>query len=111
MFRAPTCTTSTTSAKRSAKAASVISLTTGSPVSARTSARISSPVTPSPWKEKGEVRGLNAPPRSIEAPAAATACATERVCSALSTVQGPAIRQKVWSPPTRRPSTSKAVGS
>ena len=28
-----------------------------------------------PWKEYGEVRGLNAPPRSREAPAALTRCA------------------------------------
>ena len=57
------------------------------------------------------MRGLKAPPRSIEAPPSAIARATACVCAELSTVQGPAIRQKVSSPPTRRPSTSKAVGS
>ena len=41
------------------------------------------------------MRGLYAPPRSIEAPPAATARATSAVCSADSTVHGPAIRQKV----------------
>jgi hypothetical protein len=55
------------------------------------------------------VRGLKAPPRSIEAPAAATVRATPLVCSALSTVHGPAIRQKVSPPPTCRPSTANDV--
>ena len=44
------------------------SVTIGSPVSSRASARISSPFAPSPWNAYGEVRGLNAPPRSIVAP-------------------------------------------
>src|SRR6266851_2175140 len=46
------------------------SVTTGRPVSSRTSARIFRPSSPSPWYAYGEVRGLNAPPRSSEAPAA-----------------------------------------
>ena len=57
------------------------------------------------------MRGLKAPPRSMEASAAATARATAKVCSGLSTVQGPAIRQKVSPPPTLRPSTSKTVAA
>ena len=46
---------------------------------------------PSPWKAYGEVRGLNAPPRRIVAPAAATASAVSNSWSRLSTEQGPAI--------------------
>ena len=65
------------------------SVTIGSPVSSRASRRISSASTPSPWKVYGEVRGLNAPPRSIVAPAAATARAVSSVCSRYSTVHGP----------------------
>ena len=57
----------------------VISLTIGRPVSSRAARKISSPSVPSPWNEKGEVRGLNAPPRSIDAPAAATAWAMPSV--------------------------------
>ncbi len=45
-----------------------------------------------PWNEYGEVRGLNAPPRSTLTPAAATACAASCNCSRLSTAQGPAMR-------------------
>ena len=66
---------------------------------------------PSPWNANGDVRGLNAPPRSIDAPAAATARATPSVCSRDSTVHGPAIRQKVFGAPIRCPSTSNVVGS
>jgi hypothetical protein len=40
-------------------------------------------------KAKGDVRGLNAPPRSMDAPPACTARATVRVCSRVSTVHGP----------------------
>ena len=50
---------------------------------------------PSPWNVYGEVRGLNAPPRSIVAPASATARAVSSVCSRYSTVHGPAISPKV----------------
>src|ERR671914_710016 len=71
MLRAPICTTSACSAMASAWVVSRNSVTTGSPVSARASARISSPGTPSPLNANGEVRGLNAPPRSIAALVAA----------------------------------------
>jgi hypothetical protein len=37
----------------------------------------------------GDVRGLNAPPRSIVQPTAATARAVTSVCSRFSTVHGP----------------------
>jgi hypothetical protein len=70
------------------------SVTSGSPVSARASARIVSASSPSPWKVYGEVRGLNAPPRSMLAPLAATARAVSSVWARYSTVQGPAIRPK-----------------
>ena len=86
-------------------------MTTGSPVASRASARISSAGAPSPLNANGEVRGLNAPPRSIEAPAAATARATSSVWSRDSTVHGPAIRQNVSPPPTRRPAMSNSLGS
>ncbi len=86
-------------------------MTIGRPVSARASARISSAATPRPLNANGEVRGLNAPPRSIEAPPSRTVRATASVCSRDSTVHGPAIRQNVSLPPTRRPSTRNAVGS
>ena len=56
------------------------------------------------------MRGLKAPPRSIVAPAAATARQLSMVCSRDSTVQGPAMRPK-WSPPRRRPPTWMTVGS
>jgi hypothetical protein len=111
MLRAPICTTSACSAIASAWLVSRNSVTTGSPVAARASARISRPGTPSPLKTNGDVRGLKAPPRSIVAPAAATVRATSSVCSRVSTVHGPAIRQNAFSPPTVRPSTLKIVGS
>ena len=46
---------------------------------------------PRPWKAYGLVRGLNAPPRRIVAPAAATASAVSNSWSRLSTEHGPAI--------------------
>ena len=69
MLRVPIWSMSACSATTSTSAASMTSVTTGSPVSARTSARIRSPATPSPWNAYGEVRGLYAPPRSSVAPA------------------------------------------
>ena len=111
MLRAPTWITSATSASASALATSVSSVTTGRPVASRASARIASASSPSPWNANGEVRGLKAPPRIIDAFPFFTASATASVCSRVSTVHGPAIRQNVSPPPTRRPSTSKAVGS
>src|SRR3954468_20980149 len=110
MLRGPTRITSTASASCSAYAASVSSVTTGSPVSARASSRITSASVPRPWNENGDVRGLNAPPRSIVA-CGSTARATASVCSRDSTVHGPAIRQNGASPPTPRPFTSTVVAS
>src|SRR5215216_3740534 len=111
MLRAPICTTSACAAIASACWESRNSVTTGSPVSARAAARISSASRPSPLNANGDVRGLNAPPRSIEAPPSRTVRATVSVCSRDSTVHGPAIRQNVSLPPTRRPLTANAVGS
>ena len=111
MLRAPIWITSACSATAAACWESSSSVTTGRPVSARASARISSAAAPSPLNANGDVRGLNAPPRSIEAPPALTMRATPSVCSRVSTVHGPAIRQNVWLPPTTRPSTANAVGS
>src|SRR6185436_5531845 len=111
MLRAPIWTTSAWAWTASACWLSRSSVTTGSPVSARASARITSASRPRPLNANGDVRGLNAPPRSIDAPAARTVRATLRVCSRVSTVHGPAIRQNVSLPPTVRPSTENAVGS
>src|SRR3954453_3855507 len=111
MLRAPICTTSACAAMASACVVSRNSVTTGSPVSARASVRISSAGTPRPLKANGEVRGLNAPPRSIDAPPALTIRATSSVCSRDSTVHGPAIRQNVEFPPTTRSLTLNVLGS
>ena len=110
MFRAPIWITSAASSTASTCRGSISSVTIGSPVSSRASRRIASASSPSPWKVYGDVRGLNAPPRSHVAPAAATARAVSSVCSRYSTVHGPAIRPKNPSP-IRRPSTSITVGS
>ena len=84
------------------------SVTTGRPVSSRTSARIFRPASPRPWYAYGEVRGLNAPPRSSDAPAALAIRAAVRVCSGLSTAHGPAITVIV-SGPMGTPPTSTTV--
>ncbi len=78
-------------------------MTIGSPVCSRAATRISSAACPSPLNANGDVRGLYAPPRSIDAPPARTAPATASVCSGDSTVHGPAMRQNVSPPPTVRP--------
>ena len=44
-----------------------------------------------PWNSYGEVRGLNAPPRRIVAPAFLTACAVWSNCRSSSTEHGPAM--------------------
>ena len=94
MFRAPIWTTSATSRTSSTWRGSSSSVTIGRPVSSRASRSTSSASSPSPWKLYGEVRGLNAPPRSIVAPASATARAVSSVCSRYSTVHGPAMSPK-----------------
>ena len=97
-LRVPTCSMSAYDATSSTSCASTTSVTIGRPVSSRTSARICRPCSPSPWNAYGEDRGLNAPPRSRVAPAAAAICAACSVWSAVSTAQGPAIRVKVSGP-------------
>ena len=71
------------------------------------------PATPRPLNANGDVRGLNAPPRSIAAPRGLDRVARpSSVCSRDSTVHGPAIRQNVSAaadPCGRRPRTT--VGS
>src|SRR5438094_10342105 len=64
------------------------SVTTGRPVSRLASARYLSPSSSSPWKEYGDVRGLKAPPRKTEAPAALTFAATSSTCARDSTEHG-----------------------
>src|SRR3954471_22962193 len=111
MLRAPIWITSACWAIASACWLSRNSVTIGRPVWARASARISKAAGPSPLNANGDVRGLNAPPRSMEAPPALTTRATSSVCSRVSTVHGPAIRQNVVPPPTVRPSMRRTVGS
>jgi hypothetical protein len=66
---------------------------------------------PSPWNAYGELRGLKAPPRSAAAPADCTARAAARICSSLSTEQGPAT-SGISVPPNRTPGAiSTIVGS
>ena len=110
MLRAPIWMTSAISATSATSRGSRSSVTIGSPVSSRASARISRPFEPRPWNAYGDERGLNAPPRSTVAPAAATARAVSSVCSRVSTVHGPAISPKKPSP-IRRPRTSMTVES
>src|SRR6476619_1154968 len=81
------------------------SVTIGICTSSRTSARMRSPSTPSPWNAEGEVRGLNAPPRKRVAPACLAIRADSSVCAGVSTAHGPAMKVKVsgpiGTPPTR----------
>ena len=67
------------------------------------SASSSRPRLPSPWNEYGELRGLNAPPRSAVAPASRTARAAATICSSDSTEQGPAMIDDVLVRRTTRP--------
>ena len=89
---------------------SITSVITGRPVCSRASARWRSPSTPRPWKLYGLVRGLNAPPRRIVAPAAVTASAVSNSWSRLSTEHGPAIIVSEPSPITAS-STRMTVSS
>ena len=91
MFRAPICRQSATRATASTSDGASTSVTTGSPVSARASARISRPSSPIPRNVYGEVRGLKAPPRSAAPPAERTARAVSSITSRDSTAQGPAM--------------------
>ena len=81
------------------------SVTTGSCTSLAASMSISSPFSRSPWKEYGDVLGLNAPPRRRDAPEFLTACATVWICSGVSMEHGPAITTSFF-PPTLTPLTS-----
>ena len=110
ILRAPTWITSTSSTKRSILSADIISVMIGSPVTALASFNKSSPVSCSPWKEYGEVRGLKAPPRRIAAPICFTSSATPIICSRVSTEQGPAITV-ICLPPTFTPHTSTMLSS
>ena len=86
------------------------SLTTARPSSSAASRIHRSACSPWPWKEYGEVRGLNAPPRRTRAPPACTARATVPTCSRLSTEQGPAITITSGLP-TLTPPTSTTVSA
>ena len=81
--------------RRATSRTSISSVTIGRPVSSLASWSIARPSLPRPWKLYGEVRGLYAPPRSIEAPASATQRATSSVWSRLSTVHGPGDQGEV----------------
>ena len=89
MLRAPIWITSRVSSTSSTCRGSISSVTTGKPVSSRASPGSRAPRRRAPGSAYGEVRGLNAPPRSIVAPAAATARAVSSVCSRYSTEHGP----------------------
>src|SRR5919106_2548436 len=69
-----------------------------------------SPSSPRPWKLYGELRGLNAPPRKIFAPARRTAAAVARTCFSFSAEHGPAITM-TSSPPMRTSPTDTTVPS
>ena len=71
---------------------------------------ICSPGSPRPWKLYGELRGLNAPPRRIFAPARLTAAALAMTCSSVSAEQGPAMTI-TSSPPIRTSSSVTMVSS
>ena len=68
------------------------------------------PSSPSPWKLYGELRGLNAPPRKIFAPARRTAAAVVRTCCSVSAEHGPAMTI-TSSPPIRTSPTVTTVSS
>ena len=84
---------------------SMSSVTIGSPVSFFASERRRMPSAPMPWNAYGEVRGLNAPPRSIVAPDAFTDFAMPTICSSDSTEQGPAMTENE-PPPSFTPEQS-----
>ena len=67
------------------------------------SCSIRRPSSPRPWKLYGELRGLNAPPRSTFAPARFTAAAVACTCCSFSAEHGPAMTM-TSSPPMRRSS-------
>ena len=65
------------------------SVSTSMPVRSRMRLRMWRPSTPSPWKEYGEVRGLNAEARMISSPRSRSMRADVMPCSSLSSAQGP----------------------
>src|SRR5207302_4861637 len=62
-----------------------------SPVSSRALASSFRAGRPRPWNAYGEVRGFQAPPRRITAPASFTSRAASMIWRSLSTEHGPAI--------------------
>src|SRR5258705_47762 len=68
------------------------------------------PSSPRPWNAYGELRGLNAPPRRIFAPARLTAAALACTCSSVSAEHGPAMTI-TSSPPIRTSPTLTTVSS
>ena len=99
MVRAPICTSSQCSATRATAASLVASETTARPNASATRRSSGRPSSPRPWKAYGEVRGLNAPPRSRRAPAWCAAAAAATRSGSFSTAHGPSIRVHS-SPPT-----------
>ena len=91
MLRAPIWSMSAYSATSVTSVGVMTSVTNGIPVFSRASARSFRPSSSRPWKLYGEVRGLNAPPRSTCAPAFFTTSALFRICSRVSTEHGPAM--------------------
>ena len=72
MLRAPIWNMSAYRSTSSTWRGSMTSVTTGMPSCSPAAWRIFSPSSPSPWKLYGLVRGLNAPPRRMLAPASLT---------------------------------------
>ena len=105
MLRAPIWIRSTFSLNTSRYCGDMSSVTIGRPTSSFTAQRMSSPSSPSPWKEYGLVLGLKAPPRRRLAPDSLAAFATSSTCSKDSTEQGPAISPRC-PPPIFTPDTS-----
>ena len=109
MLRVPIWITSTFCARKvSSIRTSINSVTTGRSCRAAASLRSVRPSTPFPWNAYGLVRGLNAPPRIIRAPPAATPSAAAVIWDSVSTEQGPAIICTA-APPSGTPRTSMTV--
>ena len=97
-LRAPIWMMSVYSATRSACCSESNSVMTARPVSLRALASSFKPFSPRPWNSYGDVRGLNAPPRRMVAPAAFTASAVVSNCFSLSTEHGPAMTWNFFPP-------------
>src|SRR3989449_4752293 len=99
---------SATSATYPTPSGSMASVQMRRPVSSRALASSLSPGRPRPWNAYGEVRGFQAPPRRITAPASFTRRAASMICRSLSTEHGPAM-VTTSVPPTVTPPGSRTT--